>query len=110
MIKNGGGAPTRLGVPSFIALTNDAETAAIAKTIGSVLWDDINYEREFELIPRDAMATIPASKSFTDVPMDRWREIGADGLIVAVGGAPHDVVPVRTPTRSPTRFTSSSAI
>jgi TolB protein len=82
VIKNAGNAPTRIGVPSFIALTNDAETTAIAKTIGSVLWDDINYEREFELIPRDASATIPPSKSFTDVPMDRWREIGADALIV----------------------------
>ncbi len=82
VIKNGGGAPTRLAVPSFIALTSDAETTAIAKTIGQVLWDDLNYEREFELIPRDTYATIPAAKSFTDVPMDRWHEIGADGLIV----------------------------
>ena len=82
VIRNGGGAPTRLAVPVFIALTNDAETAAIAKTIGAVLWDDLNFEREFELIPRDTYATIPAAKSFTDVPFDRWREISADGVVV----------------------------
>ncbi len=82
VIRNSGGAPTRLAVPSFIALTSDAETAAIARAIGQVLWDDLNYEREFELIPRDTYATIPAARSFTDVPMGRWRELGADGLVV----------------------------
>ena len=90
VISSGNKAPTRLAVPSFIALTNDAETQAIAKTIGSVLWDDLNYEREYDMIPRDTYSSIPAAKSFTDVPMDRWRELGADGLVlgtVAKSGA-----------------------
>ena len=47
-----------------------------------MLWDDLNFEREFAFIPRDVYASIPAATSFTDVPMDRWHEIGADGLIV----------------------------
>jgi TolB protein len=47
-----------------------------------VLWDDLNYEREYDMIPRDTYSSIPAAKSFTDVPMDRWRELGADGLVV----------------------------
>ena len=46
-----GGAPPRLAVPDFIALSPDAETAAIAKTIGQVLWDDLNFEREFAVHP-----------------------------------------------------------
>ena len=41
------GTPPRLAVPDFIALSPDAETVAIAKTIGQVLWDDLNFEREF---------------------------------------------------------------
>jgi TolB protein len=77
-----GGAPTRLAVPDFIALSNDAETAAIARTIGQVLWNDINFEQEFAMIPRDTYVTIPAAKSLVDVPLDRWRELGADGLII----------------------------
>src|SRR5829696_5376797 len=79
--SEGRGAP-RLAVPDFIPLSNDAETAAIAKTIGQVLWDDLNFEREFAFIPRDVYATIPRPTSFQDVPFDRWRELNADGLIV----------------------------
>jgi TolB protein len=77
----GGGAP-RLAVPDFIALSPDAETAAIAKTVGEVLWNDLNFEREFAFIPRDTYASIPRATSFNDVPFDRWRELNADGLIV----------------------------
>ena len=81
-ITGEGGAAPRLAVPDFIALTPDAETAAMAKTIGQVLWDDLNFEREFAFIPRDTYATIPRATSFSDVPFDRWRELNADGLIV----------------------------
>jgi TolB protein len=76
------GAAPRFAVPDFIALSKDAETVDAAQTIGRVLWDDLNFEREFALIPRDVVATIPAATSLADVPFDRWREINADGVIV----------------------------
>jgi len=79
---NEGGAPPRLAVPDFIPLSTDAETVALARTIGQVLFDDLGFEREFALIPRDVYATIPAAKSFLDVAFDRWRELNADGLVV----------------------------
>jgi TolB protein len=81
-ITSGGDAAPRFAVPDFIALSRDAETAAIAKAIGQVLWDDLNFEREFALIPRDTYATIPAATSFLDVPFDRWRELNADGVVI----------------------------
>jgi len=81
-ISGEGGTPPRLAIPDFIALSPDAETAAIAKTIGQVLWDDLNFEREFLFIPRDTYASIPRATSFDDVPFDRWRELNADGLVV----------------------------
>jgi len=77
----GGGAP-RLAVPDFIALSSDAETVATAKTISQVLWDDLNFEREFAFIPRDVYTSIPKNTSFADVPFDRWREVNADAVIV----------------------------
>ena len=43
-ITSDGGAAPRLAVPDFIALTKDAETVAIAKQIGQVLWDDLAFE------------------------------------------------------------------
>ena len=73
------GTPPRYAVPDFVALTPDATDAA--RTIGQVLWDDLNFEREFYLIPRDTYATIPAARSADQVPFDAWRELGADGLV-----------------------------
>lgn len=76
------GAPPRYAVPDFIALSGDAESRAAAKTIGEVLWADLEFEREFYMIPRDTYGSIPAARSVTDVPFDRWRELGTDGLVV----------------------------
>src|SRR5579872_1515799 len=83
-INGEGGAPPRLAVPQFIALTKDAETVATAKTITEVVFNDLAFEREFLLIPRDTYSTIPPATSFTDVPFDRWRELNADGVIIGI--------------------------
>jgi len=82
VITSEGGSAPRLAVPEFIALTKDAETQAIARTITQTLFDDLTFEREFALVPRDIYATIPAATSFADVPFDRWRELNADGLVI----------------------------
>jgi TolB protein len=72
------GRPPHIAVPDFLAGGN-ADTAA---TISRVLWDDLQFEREFDLIPRDTYASIPPATSPTDVPLDRWRELGADGVLI----------------------------
>jgi TolB protein len=76
------GAPPKYAVPDFIALSGDAESKAAAKTIGEVLWADLNFEREFYMIPRDTYGSIPAAATLNDVAFDRWSELGADGLVV----------------------------
>jgi TolB protein len=76
------GAPPRYAVPDFLALSADPDTQEAAKLIASVLWDDLAFEREFYLIPRDTYASIPPARSLADVPFDRWRELGADGLVI----------------------------
>jgi TolB protein len=81
-ISGEGGAAPRLAVPDFIALTRDAETQAIARTMSQVLFDDVTFEREFALVPRDIYSTIPAATAFTDVPFARWRELNVDGLVI----------------------------
>ena len=73
------GTPPRYAVPDFVALTPDA--ADIAKTLGQVLWDDFNFEREFYMIPRDTYSSIPAARTPEQIPFDRWRELGADGIV-----------------------------
>ena len=76
------GTQPRFAVPDFLALTKDPETVDVAKTISQVLWDDLNFEREFALIPRDIVNTIAPATSISDVPFDRWREVNADGVII----------------------------
>ena len=82
ILRDSSGAQTRLAVPDLLALSPDRETTEAARTIGQVLWDDLNYEREFYMIPRDTYKSIPAAPSITTVPYDRWRELGADGVVI----------------------------
>jgi len=76
------GAPPRLAVARFLALTPDKDTEAVADAISSVLFDDLQFEREFYMIPQDVVGTVPRPRSIDDTQFDRWREIGADGVII----------------------------
>lgn len=82
LIITGAGGPPKLGIAGFVALSQDAETVAAAKTIGDVLFDDIAYEHEYYMIAKDAIATIPKPASLDGVPLDRWKELNADGVLV----------------------------
>jgi TolB protein len=91
------GLPPKLAVPDFIPIGNDPDVVAAAKTIGEVLWDDLNFEREFYLIPRDTYRSIPQPASIDQVPLDRWKELNADGVIVGTvrKASPGVIVQVR---------------
>jgi TolB protein len=82
VVLTGSGGPPKLGVAGFIAASPDAETAAAARTIGDVLYDDLNYEREYYMIAKDAASTVPKPTSIDSVPLDRWKELNADGVLV----------------------------
>src|SRR4051812_7273358 len=55
-IRNGAGGAVVYAVPDFIATTPDL--ADVGKTLGQVLWDDLNFEREFRMLPRDVSASV----------------------------------------------------
>lgn len=76
------GQPPRLAVPNFIALTSDAETQAAARTLAEVLHNDLDFEREFALVRRDALGGIPVSANAAENQWSRWAEAGADAIIV----------------------------
>lgn len=76
------GTPPRLAVPDFLALSNDRETQDIARSIAEVLFQDLEFEREFYMIPRDTYRSIPVAPSIGEPPLDRWRELGADGVVM----------------------------
>jgi len=75
--RESGSAP-HYAVPYFVAVTPGA--APIAQMLAQVLWDDLNFEREFDMIPRDVYKSIPIARSVEQVPFASWREIGADGV------------------------------
>ena len=82
VVALGSGGPPKLAVGGFIPLASDPETVAAAKTISDVLWDDIAYEREYYMIAKDAIATVPKHTAIDQVPLDRWKELQADGVLV----------------------------
>jgi TolB protein len=82
VVVSGTGGPPKLAIAPFVALSQDAETVAAAKTIGDVLYDDIEYEREFYLIKKDAIATVPRPASLDNLNLAPWKELNADGLLV----------------------------
>ena len=47
-----------------------------------MLWDDLNFEREFYMVGPDTYRTIQAPASLEQLPLDRWKEIGVDGLLI----------------------------
>jgi TolB protein len=68
-----------LAVPDFVALSPDA--TELARTLGPILWDDFNFEREFYLIPRDTYGSVRAARTIDEIPFTDWRELGADALV-----------------------------
>jgi TolB protein len=78
VISGDGGSAPHYAVPDFVALTPAA--ASSAQVLAQVLWDDLNFEREFDMIPRDIYKSIPVARSAEQVPFGAWREVGADGV------------------------------
>ena len=90
LISGDPGTPPRYAVPDFIAL--NPEMADIARSIGQVLWADLDFEREFYMIPRDTYATVPVARIPGQIPFDAWRELGADAVVFGtVQGSGDDV-------------------
>lgn len=79
VISGDPGTPPRYAIPDFVALTPDS--AEIAKTVAQVLWDDLSFEREFYLIPRDTYASVPVARSSDQIAFNAWNELGADAVL-----------------------------
>jgi TolB protein len=74
--------PPRMAVPEFIPLGKEPEVLGAAKTIADVLWDDLAFEKEFYMIERDSLRTVPRPASVEQVSINLWKELGADALVV----------------------------
>jgi TolB protein len=71
----------RLAIPSFLTSGGDATLDETARTVADVLWQDINFEREFQMISQQTAAMIPPA-SAESLPYATWSQAGADEVLV----------------------------
>ena len=72
----------RVGISDFTTAAGDADLQAAAKVVADVLWNDLDFEREFYMIPRQD--GVDSRRRDADaLPFEQWTEIGADFVIVA---------------------------
>jgi TolB protein len=70
-----------LGLPDFLVPQGDAALETAARTVADVLRHDLDFEREYDVIPRAASAGIPPSPA-SALPFQPWNEMGADFVLV----------------------------
>ena len=75
------GSQPRFAVPDCLAPGGEPELQAAGRILAQVLWDDLDFEREFRMLPRDTYSTVPPARTLTDVPFAAWQELGADGVV-----------------------------
>ena len=75
------GSQPRFAVPDCLAPGGAPELLSAGRTLAQVLWDDLDFEREFRMLPRDTYSTVPSARSLTDLPFQAWQELGADGVV-----------------------------
>jgi TolB protein len=81
-ITGANGGKPRLAVPEFTVASPTPELQQAAKVISTVLWDDLDFEEEYYMLPRDSAAKVPAATSPETVPYDRWSELGVDAVLI----------------------------
>jgi TolB protein len=70
-----------LGLPNFLVAGNDAALTSASVTVADVLWSDLDFEREFYMIPRPRSASIPVAAADA-LPFEQWSNLGADVVLV----------------------------
>ncbi len=78
----GAGQQPKVGLPDFTVEPGDKELSDAVAMLVDVLWADLDFEKEYYLIPRKSTATIPVVADAKDLPFERWKEIGADYVIL----------------------------
>src|SRR6187549_3215921 len=72
-IGGASGRQPRLAIPLFLVAGADAELTEASKTVTDVLWKDLEFEREFQMISQSGAAQIPPAPADALV-YDSWRQ------------------------------------
>ena len=83
-ITAGRGGTPRYAVPDTVARASGADVEDVARTVATVLRDDLAFGREFDVIPADICRLVPAADPSGTLPFADWRQVGADGLVATL--------------------------
>jgi len=75
-----GRQPT-FAVPNCITTQDSEDLASTGALIAKVLWDDLEFEREFRMMARDIYDSVPPARSLTNIALADWRALGADAVL-----------------------------
>jgi tol-pal system beta propeller repeat protein TolB len=59
-----------------------ALTRPAALTISDVVWDDLDFEQAFTMLPRAATVGLPSAASAETLAIDRWSALGVDAVML----------------------------
>jgi TolB-like protein len=94
VISGAAGQQPKLGIPEFVVAEGDADLKAGAKTVSSVLYSDLEFEREFYLIEQARSASIPLADSPDTLAVDQWADLGADYVVMGTARRTGDALVV----------------
>ena len=80
-IGGASGRLPRLAIPAFMITGADTELPEAAKTIADVLWKDLEFEREYQMVSQSGAAQIAPAPADALV-YESWNQIGADEVLV----------------------------
>lgn len=76
------GSHPRVGIPTFVTTDTGAAAQEIAATLADVLAYDLDFEREYYIIPRKTSASIPLASTPDTLPFERWANLGAEYVLL----------------------------
>jgi TolB protein len=80
-ISDASGRLPRLAIQAFLIIGNESGLRVSSQTIAEVLWKDLEFEREYQMIDPAVAATI-APPATDALAYERWTETGADEVLV----------------------------
>jgi len=78
------GSLPRLAVPSFLVTGSDAELVQAGKTLTDVLWKDLEFEREYQMVGQAGDATQIAPATADALAYESWSQIADEVLVGSV--------------------------
>jgi TolB protein len=76
------GSHPRIGMQDFSTATPDPALREAARTVAAVLWNDLEYEREFYMISTKSSAGIAPAATPQALQFEQWTQLGADFVLM----------------------------